>query len=138
MQQKRRCEFTAVEVPIQLLAIAVSHHIQAGECIAHGIKGGLFHCRTEEQDHRGPFVDMHHDALRDLVSANSVVCGAGFGECRVIIGQTGNGFQKIDIMFARVDKRQCVHDGFDFSNAFCKGVFAHQTYKVEHAVAAEV
>ena len=62
-------------MPVEGVAIVVTHHIGTCQWVGHQIETRFFHYRGEEIYQRAPCIDLAHDGVAHLVGANSVIHG---------------------------------------------------------------
>ena len=125
-------------MPVELLAIPIGHDIGSGQRIAHGIKRLLFHGRAQEHDQWCPLINMHDDALRNLIGADGVIDGLSLDQGRMVIGKTGNSLHEIYVVFSCVGEGQRVSHRLDFANDLGQGLILHQSHEIKHAVTAKI
>jgi len=65
LQQDGDGELRAIEMPVELFAGPIGHHVDAAEWIRHRIELGFAHRRSQDVDERLPLVDLRDHAGRE-------------------------------------------------------------------------
>jgi len=133
LNQQRRRELRAVEVPVQGLPGAILHDVDARQRVAHAKQRGLAHHAGEERGQRRPFVNGVHDRTVQLIVAERVMNRLKLAQRRMVRGQPGQLFLEIDVVAAlmRVGIPRAARQNLRRGALDCRT--AHEALQVEHA-----
>ena len=118
-------------MPVQRLAVVVSHHICPGDSVIHGVKCGLIHDTGQKIGESRPVIKLGHRAALNLIGADCMIGGFELTQGWMIGREAGNFLFKIDVMGAFMHKGVLRDHGFHPLKRAFYGLRAQEAGQVE-------
>src|ERR1700677_1133312 len=124
-------------MPVQRLARPIFQDVDACEGIVHQIESRYLEHARNEIDERGPLVNALDDRARELIAAQRVIDRLKTRERRMIVAQTRNFLEKVDVVPPPVRERSG-GEANDLLRRSPDGLLPDKSFEVEHARVSQI